>query len=195
MMSGLGIKKHPPPPGCPFGFGHYYLYDCNSDIKQHLYHDYNQHSSIHHQQQQQEEAPWPPPNNPNVCFPPPPPPLCPHHLQCAPDHLTYWRGFPGRGEFIRLALEAGGASYVDTPGGNDEVVELIKPTFDAGPNPPPLAPPVLRCGDLLLAQTANILLFLGPRLRLVPEEERGRLHVNQLALTALDLSDEAHNTQ
>ncbi len=28
-------------------------------------------------------------------------------------HLYYWPHIPGRGEFVRLALEAAGAEYVD----------------------------------------------------------------------------------
>jgi glutathione S-transferase len=65
-------------------------------------------------------------------------------------------------------------------------------------NPPPLAPPILKRGDLLLSQTLNILLYLGLRLRLIlkEEEDEGRIYkVNKLALTALDrLSNEAHDT-
>ena len=30
-----------------------------------------------------------------------------------PYELYYWPGIQGRGEFVRLALEAAGASYVD----------------------------------------------------------------------------------
>ncbi|KAF8543646.1 glutathione S-transferase [Trichophaea hybrida] len=107
-------------------------------------------------------------------------------------HLTYWPGIPGRGEYVRLALEEAGAEYDDTPGGAGEVLELLKPDFDTGANPPKFAPPVLRCGDLQLSQTLNILLFLGPRLGLAPEGD-SRYHVNEIAITALDLSDEAHN--
>ena len=48
------------------------------------------------------------------------------------DHLIYWPGVPGRGEFVRLVLEEAGAEYEDTPGGVNEVVALTKPTFDVG---------------------------------------------------------------
>lgn len=143
----------------------------------------------------------------------PPLPKTSYELHPNPaDSLLYWPGIPGRGEYIRLALEEAGASYTDTPGGVQEVLTAISPTSDHGgscpPHPllqkthtpaaentPPLAPPLLRHGNLLLSQTANILLYLGPRLGLVPEEEEGRVRVNGLVLTALDLSDEAHNTQ
>ncbi|KAA8900827.1 glutathione S-transferase-like protein [Sphaerosporella brunnea] len=112
-------------------------------------------------------------------------------MTSAPEyHLIYWRGIPGRGEFVRLAFEATGTAYIDTPGGNDEVVAALS---ESDYRPVPFAPPVLKSGDMVLGQTANILLFLGPRLGLVPDTEKGRLQVNQLALTALDLSDEANN--
>ena len=56
---------------------------------------------------------------------------------------------------------------------------------------------MLRVGNLLLSQLPNILLYLGPRLDLVPNEEddpNGIYVVNQLALTALDgLSNEIHD--
>lgn len=63
-------------------------------------------------------------------------------------------------------------------------------------NPPPLAPPVLKHGNLILSQTPNILLYLAPKLGLAgpPEDEDAVYHVNQLALTALDgFSNEVHD--
>ena len=59
---------------------------------------------------------------------------------------------------------------------------------------PAFAPPFLRAGDQVIGQTANILLFLGPRLGLVPEDEARRLWVHQLQLTIADLVTEAHDT-
>jgi glutathione S-transferase len=57
----------------------------------------------------------------------------------------------------------------------------------------PYAPPFLKSGALLIAQTANILSYLGPRLGLVPSDERRRLGANQLQLTIADLASEAHD--
>ncbi|KAH7632595.1 hypothetical protein B0T09DRAFT_256311 [Sordaria sp. MPI-SDFR-AT-0083] len=118
-----------------------------------------------------------------------------------PYSLTYWPEIPGRGEFIRLALEEAGAEYVDTAkteGGIDEVMAHIKGEKpDDDTNPPIFAPPILKHGDLVISQTPNILLYLGPRLGLVPgvEEDPDALYkVNELALTALDgLSNEPHD--
>jgi glutathione S-transferase len=112
--------------------------------------------------------------------------------------LHYWPSIQGRGEFIRLALEEAGAPYVDVArlpegegGGERALLAFLKDTAHALP---PFAPPVLRAGGLVIAQTANILLYLGPRLRLVPEDEAGRLAVHQLQLTLADFAGEAHDT-
>ena len=59
---------------------------------------------------------------------------------------------------------------------------------------PPFAPPFLAHREVLIAQTANILFYLGPRHDLAPAHEAGRLFVNQLQLTIADLVNEAHDT-
>jgi len=59
---------------------------------------------------------------------------------------------------------------------------------------PPYAPPFLRAGKLVIAQTANILLYLGPRLGLAPREEAAALWLHQLQLTISDLVVEIHDT-
>ena len=59
---------------------------------------------------------------------------------------------------------------------------------------PPFAPPLLKAGKFIIAQTANILLYLGPRLKLAPGDEAGRLWTHQLQLTIADLVVEIHDT-
>jgi glutathione S-transferase len=59
---------------------------------------------------------------------------------------------------------------------------------------PPFAPPFLKAGRLVIAQTANILFYLGPRLNLSPRDEAGRLWLHQLQLTISDLVVEIHDT-
>lgn len=59
---------------------------------------------------------------------------------------------------------------------------------------PPFAPPFLKAGDDFIAQTANILAYLGPRLGLVPKDEAGRSWAHQLQLTVTDFVKEAHDT-
>src|SRR5437867_3599822 len=58
----------------------------------------------------------------------------------------------------------------------------------------PSPPPFLRSGDLLTAQTATILAFLGARHGLAPKDEPGRLAAQQLQLTIADLVAETHDT-
>src|SRR5258708_33723644 len=58
----------------------------------------------------------------------------------------------------------------------------------------PFAPPFLRAGELLVAQTANILFYLGPRLGLAPRGEADRLWLHQRQLTIADWLVEGHDT-
>jgi glutathione S-transferase len=59
---------------------------------------------------------------------------------------------------------------------------------------PPYAPPFLKAGKIVVAQTALILFYLGPRLNLAPRDEAGRLWAHQLQLTIGDLVVEIHDT-
>jgi glutathione S-transferase len=107
--------------------------------------------------------------------------------------LYYWPGIPGRGEFIRLALEDAGVKYLDVArkrGGMRALERFLK--GEAG-GALPFAPPFLRDGKLVLAQTAAILHYLGPKLGLAPKDERGRMSVLQLQLTLADFVAEAHD--
>ena len=58
----------------------------------------------------------------------------------------------------------------------------------------PFAPPFLKDGDVLIARTANILLYLGRRPGLTPRDEADRLWAHQLQLTNTDIVDEVHDT-
>jgi len=109
--------------------------------------------------------------------------------------LYYWPGIPGRGEFVRLALEEAGADYVDIARGSGRGmgVAAMQRVMDDAKASLPYAPPFLKAGKLLIAQTANILLFLGPRHGLAPRNEAGRLWINQLQLTIADLVSEVHD--
>jgi glutathione S-transferase len=112
--------------------------------------------------------------------------------------LYYWPGIQGRGEFVRLALEEAGAEYLDVarlPGEQGGGVEaMMKLLEDAQTGCLPFAPPFLKAGRRLIGQTANILLFLGPRLGLVPQDSAGRLWTHQLQLTLADFIVEIHDT-
>jgi glutathione S-transferase len=110
--------------------------------------------------------------------------------------LYYWPDIQGRGEFIRLALEEAGAGYVDVARkrGKAGVGAMMRLMTGTRIGRPPFAPPFLKAGKLIVAQTANILLYLGPRLGLAPRDEAGRLWVHQLQLTITDLVVEIHDT-
>jgi len=108
--------------------------------------------------------------------------------------LYYWPEIPGRGEFVRLALEEAGAAYVDVARGKAGTAAMFKLMESERVKTRPFAPPFLKAGKLLIGQTANILLFLGVRHRLAPRDEGGRLWVHQLQLTIADFVDEAHDT-
>ena len=110
--------------------------------------------------------------------------------------LYYHPTVQGRGEFVRLALEEAGADYVDVARrkGNASVPAMMKIIEDKRSTRPPFAPPFVKVGKLIVAQTANILFFLGPRLNLSPRDEAGRLWAHQLQLTITDLVVEIHDS-
>jgi glutathione S-transferase len=129
------------------------------------------------------------------------------HARTHPTYtLLYHPGIPGRGEYVRLAFEAAGVPYSDpaneTKEGSKEVYSCCSPdSLGEEGNPPPFAPPMLKVPGagkggktLLINQTPNILLYLGGELGLAGADEVDKYHVNELALTALDLSNETHDT-
>jgi len=108
--------------------------------------------------------------------------------------LFYWPGIQGRGEFVRLALEHAAAPYDDVArgkGGMDRMLAMMKGGRDKRP---PFAPPFLKAGSRVIAQSANILFYLGPRLKLTPRAEADRLWLHQLQLTVTDFVKEIHDT-
>jgi glutathione S-transferase len=107
--------------------------------------------------------------------------------------LYYWPSIPGRGEFVRLALEDAGADYVDVARRPRGLAAMKHMMESAAVKHPPFAPPFLRAGELMIGQTPNILLFLGARLGLAPKSESGRLWVHQLQLTIADWLVEVHD--
>ncbi len=112
--------------------------------------------------------------------------------------LFYWDGLQGRGEFVRLALEEAGAPYVEVARAPDKngfgtgaMMDVMKSRSEPHP---PFAPPFLKDGDLVVSQTANILMYLGPKLGLAPRDENLRYVANGLQLTIADVVTEAHDT-
>jgi len=108
--------------------------------------------------------------------------------------LYYWPSIQGRGEFVRLALEDAGADYVDVARRARGMRAMERVLESPSIKRAPFAPPFLRAGELLVAQTANILFYLGPRLGLAPKGEADRLWLHQLQLTIADWLVEVHDT-
>jgi glutathione S-transferase len=114
-----------------------------------------------------------------------------------PYELYYWPEIQGRGEFVRLALEDAGAAYTDVAretGGMKKLLRFLNVAAVEHPAAAPFAPPYLRHGKLVVAQTAAILHYLGPRLGLEPASDAGRFGALQYQLTIADLVAEAHDT-
>lgn len=111
--------------------------------------------------------------------------------------LYYWPGLPGRGEPVRLVLEDVGADYVDVArlpkreGGGAAAIQRALSGELGGTLP--FAPPVLRSGKRVIAQTAVICDYLARRHGLVPTSEEGRLAALQHMLTFADLVAETHD--
>ena len=107
--------------------------------------------------------------------------------------LWYWPGIPGRGEFVRLTLEAAGIPYLEPPREDGDGAERLMADM-AARVPPPFAPPYLVDGDVVVAQVAAILLHLGDAHEVAPKDAAGRSWVHQCQLTIADMVAEAHDT-
>ncbi|KAK7560459.1 glutathione S-transferase protein-like protein [Phyllosticta citricarpa] len=118
-------------------------------------------------------------------------------------HLLYHPTIPGRGEFIRLIFEATQTPYVEVNQKSKDEVYAVLSTSPEQPHPPVYALPALRVStkgsssdDIVISQTTSIAEYLGHELGLAPggPQSAANLHARQLALTALDLAVEAHDT-
>jgi glutathione S-transferase len=106
--------------------------------------------------------------------------------------LWYWPEIQGRGEFVRLPLEAAGIDYVEcgrTLGAEALVANMASHADKRGP----FAPPYLELDGMVIAQVANILLFLGDHHQVGATSIADRLWLNQLQLTIADMVSEVHD--
>jgi glutathione S-transferase len=112
--------------------------------------------------------------------------------------LFYWPSIQGRGELVRLVLEEAGVDYVDVarrPGSEGGgVAAMMKFLNGDAPGFLPFAPPFLKDGDLVLAQTANIMAYVAERHALATDDEASRVFLHQLVLTVMDFLAEVHDT-
>lgn len=105
--------------------------------------------------------------------------------------LWYWPSIQGRGEFVRLALEAAGIAYRDRA--REDGADAMMRDMAARAPFAPFAPPYLDAGSMTIAQVAHILTWLGDTHGLAPTDEATRLWAIQLQLTVTDFVEEIHN--
>jgi glutathione S-transferase len=112
--------------------------------------------------------------------------------------LYYHSRIQGRGEFVRLALEEAGAAYKDVarlPAEQGGGAEAVFAMMDSrGGDRPPYAPPILKDGTYVISHTANILMYLGGRIGLAPDDEQARHWLHSLQLTMIDFAKDVHDT-
>ena len=106
--------------------------------------------------------------------------------------LWYWPSIPGRGEFVRLPMEAAGIAYEDCAR-VDDGEEALLADMASRTGRIPFAPPYLVNDGLMIAQVANILMYLGERHGVAPSNIADRLWLNELQLTIADMVAEVHN--
>jgi glutathione S-transferase len=105
--------------------------------------------------------------------------------------LWYWPGIQGRGEFVRLPMEAAGIEYRDRAR-EDGAEALMKDMKSRHPYEP-FAPPYLDTGKLVIAQVGHILTWLADAHDLAPKDEATLFWAIQLQLTVTDIVAEVHN--
>lgn len=107
--------------------------------------------------------------------------------------LYYWPTIQGRGEFVRLALEAAGADYVDVARESGGMRKMNTWLQGGKVQRPPFACPFLVDGKRVVGQTALILHYLGPKLGLVGASEADRLWTHEIQLAITDFIVEVHD--
>lgn len=105
--------------------------------------------------------------------------------------LWYWPNIQGRGEFVRLPLEAAGIAYRDCA--REDGAEALMNDMKARHPYEPFAPPYLDTGTLVLAQVGHILTWLADAHDLAPKDEATLFWTIQLQLTVTDIVAEVHN--
>jgi glutathione S-transferase len=105
--------------------------------------------------------------------------------------LWYWPSIPGRGEFVRLALEAAEIEYDDMA--REQGAEALIEDLQSRSGIRPFAPPYLVDGELCIGQTAHILAFLADRHDFGAGELETDLQLIQLQLDVSDIVAEVHN--
>lgn len=105
--------------------------------------------------------------------------------------LWYWPSIQGRGEFVRLPMEAAGIDYVDCA--RERGADALVADMQAREPHAPFAPPYLDTGTMVLAQVAHILTWLADAHGLAPGDKPTLFWTIQLQLTVTDIVAEVHN--
>jgi glutathione S-transferase len=105
--------------------------------------------------------------------------------------LWYWPSIPGRGEFVRLALEAAKIDYEDVA--REHGAEALLEDLHSRGGIRPFAPPYIVDGDLCIGQTAHILAHLADRHDFGAGDLEVDLQLIQLQLDVTDTVGEVHN--
>lgn len=105
--------------------------------------------------------------------------------------LWYWPDLQGRGEFVRLAMEAGGIAYSDRA--RADGAEALLADLEGLGGRGAFAPPYLESEDGVVSQVANILAYLGAKHAVAPSGLPDRQWLNAVQLTIADLVAEVHN--
>jgi glutathione S-transferase len=105
--------------------------------------------------------------------------------------LWYWPGIQGRGEFVRLAMEAAQIPYEDCA--RERGAEAMIADMKARAPYAPFAPPYLDTGAMTIAQVAHILTWLADAHGLAPKDEPTLFWTIQLQLTVSDFVAEVHD--
>jgi len=103
----------------------------------------------------------------------------------------YWPTIPGRGEFVRLTLEACGIPYRDRA--REDGAQALVADMGLHDPAPAFAPPYLAIDGATVAQTANILFYLAERHDCGPTAMKARYWLAQVQLTVMDMVAEAHD--
>tara|TARA_A100001391_G_scaffold7621_5_gene4898 strand:+ start:10017 stop:10736 length:720 start_codon:yes stop_codon:yes gene_type:complete len=110
--------------------------------------------------------------------------------------LFYWPSIPGRGEFVRLFMEAAELEYEDVArtDGADALVEDLHARGGEEGGIRPFAPPYLVDDDVVIGQTALILLYLSDKEGLGSGDLATDLKLMQVQMDIADLVEEIHGS-
>jgi len=105
--------------------------------------------------------------------------------------LWYWPTIPGRGEFVRLFMEAAELDYEDVA--RDESADALVEDLHGREGIRPFAPPYLVDGEIVIGQTALILTYLNDREGLGTGDLATDLGLVQLQFDIADFVAEVHS--